>query len=244
MNKVGGAFDNKNDRGLVWFLELFRVMGYKEAVFNNEHEGLIVLIDIKSNIESFKEIRNDRDALNFVSIIDDVIEYWSKFLINGHTHFVVIGKNRFLLAIPNIYEEAIQNGKLDIYDEEFVVHVKVWKKFVTSDFKSILYSNEKGNLIDNFIQLLIGNPGPYTDVVYDKSKEPFNMDVLLKLFTSEELVKYNDRQLIADLLTIINGEYTNHKSFLKSAFQGRTEVKQKEKKLIDSWFKLFHYWLI
>mgnify|MGYP001447241621 CR=1 FL=1 len=244
LEKVGGAFDNKNDRGLVWFLELFRVMEYKDAVFNNEHEGLIVLIDIKSNIESFVELRNDRDALGFESVIDDVIEYWSKFLKNGHTHFVIIGKNRFLLAIPKIYEDAVQSGKLEIYNEEFVVLVKVWKKLVTSDFKSILYSNEKGNLIDNFIQLLIGNPGPYTDFVYDKSKEPFNMDVLLKLFNSEELVKYEDRQLIADLLTIINGEYTNHKSFLKKAFRERKEVTPKDRKLVDSWFKLIHYWLI
>ena len=244
LTKVGGAFDNKNDRGLVWLLELLRVSGYKNAVFNNEHEGLIVLIDIQSNIKSFKELKDMKDSLIYTSIIDDVIAYWSSFLKNGHTHFVVIGKNRFLLAIPSIYHEAIEDGKLEMYNDEFVVDVKVWKKFVTSDFKSTLYKNEKGNFIDNDIQMLIGNPSPYTDVVYELTKTPFNVDVLKNLFKSEELLAYMDRQLIADLLTILNGEYTNLKPFLKNAFESRRTVTQREKTLINRWFKLHHYWFI
>ena len=70
--------DDVSDRGIVWVTEPNRVESYRQSLYDTTHIGVIGLIDLKSNIESFKKLLKDIDFLSYKDEIEKEIEYWSK----------------------------------------------------------------------------------------------------------------------------------------------------------------------
>jgi len=225
LGKVCMAYDDESDRGIVWVTESWRVLSYKKSILNGSHIGIIGLIDLKSNIESFKELLNDIEWEDCLDEIQSEINYWQQFVNNGFDFFVIVGKNRSLYAIPTIYAESIIGGKYEQLKEKFFVEVKVWTKYVTKSFKTELYRNEKQNMKDTLLMELIGWQSPITNMIYRLTKIDLAKRILPELFDFDKRVLYQDRELVLDCYALYCEKYGDT-DWIKTQFEKSIKIKK------------------
>ena len=242
LTKVGCAYDDESDRGIVWVTEPERVSSYRDSVFQSDHMGIIGFVDLKSNIKSFEDLKEDADFLNFHNEIQSVIDYWSSYCYdkNGDVKFpyyVIVGKNRGIYAIPTIYSEAVMKNLLSVYDAKFEVDVKVYDKFMTKGWKTSIYRNEKNNFDDSEIMELIGYDAPMTKFVYDYVKK--QKDVLWGWFNEKARVLYQDRFWILELYSAFYDKYGS-KEWRVKQFRDNIKINKNFKPVIDEFFKWYN----
>jgi hypothetical protein len=225
LGKVCMAYDDESDRGIVWVTEPWRVPSYKKSILNGSHIGIIGLIDLKSNIESFKYLLNDIEWEDCLDEIQSEINYWQQFVDNGFDFFVIVGKNRSLYAIPTIYAESIIGGKYEQLKEKFFVEVKVWTKYVTKSFKTELYRNEKQNMKDTLLMELIGWQSPITNMIYRLTKIDLAKRILPELFDFDKRVLYHDRELVLDCYALYCEKYGDN-DWIKTQFEKSIKIKK------------------
>ena len=241
LSKVGCAYDDESDRGIVWVTEPDRVWSYMKSVFSQEHMGIIGFVDLESNIESFKKLKQEPDFIEFHNEIQSIIDYWSLYCYdeNGNVKFpyyVIVGKNRGIYAIPTIYLKAVTENSLDIYDKKFQVDVKVYDEYMTKGWKTSIYRNEKNNFDDSEIMELIGYDAPMTKFVYDYVKE--QKDVLWGWFGEKARVLYQDRFWILELYSAFHDKFGN-KEWRVKQFEKSLKIHKDFKVVMDEFFKWY-----
>ncbi len=241
LNKVCMAYDDESDRGIVWITEPWRVLSYKKSVLNGSHIGIIGLIDLKSNIESFEELLKDIDWEDCKEEIESEIEYWKSFYQDGkgHRYFVIVGKNRSLYAIPTIYAQSVLDGQYNQLKEKFFVEVKVWTKYVTKSFKTELYRNEKNNMKDTPLMELIGWESPITSLIYKETKSDLARKVIPVMFKFDKRVLYQDREVTLDAYSLYCNKYIGYKDWVKQHFEKSLKIQKVGKVTFDKVWELF-----
>lgn len=247
LKKVCMAYDDISDRGIVWVTEPYRVESYKQSLLDQTHVGVIGLIDLKTNIESFKKLLKDVDFLSYKEELEKEIEYWSKYYKDGegHSYFVIIGKNRSLYAIPKIYQDIFEQFGVEqgtkILKEKFFVEVKVYSDFVTRDYKTALYRNEKNNFKDTDLMEWIGFPSPITDLLSEKTKTKLSKEVFKRMFEVDARIKYIDRELVLDCYSLFLNKYGD-KNWMKKQFEDAIKLNTKFSPSFTFFLNLYKHW--
>lgn len=247
LKKVCMAYDDVSDRGIVWVTEPHRVDSYKESLLDQTHVGVIGIIDLKSNIESFQKLLTDVNFLSHKDEIEEEISYWSNYYqeSKGHEYFVIIGKNRSLYAIPKIYEDILDQFGTEqgtkILKEKFFVEVKVYPEFVTREYKTALYRNEKNNFKDTDLMEWIGFPSPITDLLSEQTKTKLAKEVFKKMFDIDGRIKYIDRELVLDCYSLFQNKY-GEKNWMKKQFEDKIKLNTKFTSSFTFFLKLYKQW--
>jgi len=217
------AYDSMVDRFITWFKEQYRIKSYERSLKVGSHIGLIGLIDLKSNIESLESIKSNPQFIDYQEELQAEIDYWKSYYYeeDGKTirfrYYVIVGKNRSLLAIPKIYEEYVVSN-LELIQNILELDIKVWKKFVSREFKTELYRNEKNNMKDTDLQEYIGYGGPMAEFLSQYPQEKLPKSVLPHLFKDDDFLMIYDRELLCELYAVHCGMYGHGKSneFIKN----------------------------
>lgn len=247
LKKVCMAYDDISDRGIVWVTEPNRVESYRQSLYDTTHIGVIGLIDLKSNIESFNKLLKDVEFLSYKDEIEKEIQYWSKYYKDGkgHNHFVFIGKNRSLYAIPKIYQDILEQFGIEqgtkILKEKFFVEVKTYTELVTRDYKTALYRNEKNNFKDTDLMEWIGFPSPITDLLSEKTKTKLGKDVFKRMFDVTARIKYIDRELVLDCYSVFQNKYGD-KNWMKKQFEDAIKLNTKFTPSFTFFLNLYNHW--
>jgi len=247
LKKVCMAYDDVSDRGIVWVTEPIRVQKYKETLLDITHTGIISLVDLKTNIELFQTLLLDTDFLKYKKEIEEEIEYWSKYYKDGkgHRYFVIIGKNRSLYAIPKIYGDILEQFGTEqgtkILKEKFFVEVKVYSRYVTREYKTALYRNEKDNLKDTDLMEWIGYGSPIGDLLAKETRTKLGKEVFRTFFKINQLILYKDRELTLDCYSIFQNQYGNT-NWMKKQFEDKIKLNTKFKESFTFFLNVYKHW--
>jgi hypothetical protein len=243
------AYDSAVDRFITWFKEIHRVDSYEKSLRNASHVGTIGIIDLKQNIDSLESLVSDNEFLDFKDELIEEINYWKSYYYeaDGKTikfkYYVIIGKNRTLLAIPKIYEKYVEQGNIESVSKLLEIDLKIWTKFVSREFKTELYRNEKNNMKDTELQELIGWGGPFVDFIHLYPKKKLPAKVIRNIFSDDALLMIKDRDLIVDFYLILHNKLHDNE-FKRNMFIKGTKVRNDFEKYLNFWFNLIQAWLV
>lgn len=243
------AYDSAVDRFITWFKEIHRVDSYEKSLRNASHVGTIGIIDLKLNIESLELLMLDNDFLDYKDELIEEINYWKSYYYeaDGKTvkfkYYIIIGKNRTLLAIPKMYEKYVEQNNIETVSKLLEIDLKVWTKFVSREFKTELYRNEKNNMKDTELQELIGWGGPLVDFIHLYPKKKLPSKVINNIFSGDALLMIKDRDLIVDFYLILHGKLHDNE-FKRNLFIKGTKVRTDFEKYLNFWFSLIQAWLL
>jgi hypothetical protein len=243
LSKVCMAYDDVSDRGLVWVTEKHRVESYRKTLFKHTHVGIIGLIDLQLNIESFQRLIKDPNYLIYKEELEDEIKYWSKYYKDGEGHrfFVFIGKNRSLYALPIIYQNTLKDYPdtgINILKQKYFIKVELYTEYVTKEYKTELYRNEKDNFKDTPIMEWIGYNSPITDLVNDETKTILAKSIMPKMFKIDKRIKYEDRQLVLDCYSLLHNKYGDNE-WAKSQFKEGYKIHPKFKTIFKYFLNVY-----
>jgi hypothetical protein len=250
LNVVCMAYDSMVDRFITWFKEQHRIKSYEKSLKVGSHIGTIVLIDLKSNIESLESLKTIKEFVYYKEEIQSEIDYWKSYYYekDGKTirfrYYVIVGKNRSLLAIPKIYEEYVMSNIAHI-QESLEVDVKIFTKFVSREFKTELYRNEKNNMKDTPLQELIGYGGPMAEFIAIYPKEKLPKSILHHLFKEEDFLMIKERELISDLYAVHCGMYGrgNSAQFIEKQFVDGLKIQANFESYLNFYFNVIKAWI-
>jgi len=251
LDVVGMAYDSMVDRFITWFLQPHRVDSYEKSLKQGSHIGVIGIIDLKSNIDSLEELKTLNEFLEYEEELQSEIDYWKSYFYekDGKTvkfrYYVIVGKNRSLFAIPKIYEKYFEKGTLEKVSSLFQIDVKIWTKFVSREFKTELYRNEKNNMKDTKLQELIGWGGPLVEFISTYPQKELVKTVISHLFNDDQLLMIMDREMLVDCYGIHAGEYgsSNINNWTELQFEKGIKVNKEFESNLDYFFNVLNAWI-
>jgi hypothetical protein len=251
LNVVCMGYDSMVDRFITWFKEQYRIKSYEKSLKNSSHIGTIGLIDLKSNIESLESLKTDSTFIDYQEELQSEIDYWKSYYYekDGKTvrfrYYVIFGKNRSLLAIPKIYEDCITKNNIDLIKNVLELEIKVWTKFVSREYKTELYRNEKNNMKDTDLQELIGYGGPMAEFIAKYPQEKLPKTVLPHLFKDDDFLMIYDRELLCELYSVHSNMYGHGKSneFIRKQFIDGLKIQSTFPTYLNFYFNVIKAWV-
>jgi hypothetical protein len=234
-----GAFiDRRVDRRAMWCLEPQRIGEWFDAVCSKLDFNYIRLVDNQKNAEAFEELMFDVNfGLHEQAISREINEWRTRAEKNKTSPY--IGKNRYILAIPENVERLAKRGTLQNYAWS-------WKYKVYTETGPInrmqlidIYRIEKSNYKDTSIQELLGHPGPMATFVCKMSED--NRPVVESLWSTKKIMKDDDRAFNAKAIQLMNnriGLDEREKLFMNKRF----EITSPMSKCLQSTYDIFGDW--
>jgi hypothetical protein len=250
LNVVCMAYDSMVDRFITWFKEQHRVKSYEKSLRYASHNGVIGIIDLESNIQSLESLKLDSEFINYKEELQSEIDYWKSYYYEEDDktvrfrYYVIFGKNRSLFAIPRIYEEYVLSN-IDVINNLLELEIKVWTKYVSREFKTQLYRDEKNNMKDTLLQELIGYGGPMAEFIALYPQEKLSKSVLPHLFKDVDLLMIKDRELLCELYSIHCGMYGHGASwdFIEKQFKEGSKLQSNFSNYLNFYFNVIKAWI-
>lgn len=205
------AWDNYQDRDLVWTTEKGMISDYIEGVKRHCTNNPINIISLKENVDSLSE--SETRKLQY----KDDIEYFQKFIDKGYQYFIFIGKNRTTLPIfqiwkgikeglPafNIFKEKNENGDY-IYNVEY----KIFDRHMDSEWKGEFYRAEKTIYHDTEMMMKISYDCPINKWIYNWAEDEDNRLEFSKTWNEDAFTLAKPKEFIDECMY-----YQKNKNYL------------------------------
>lgn len=207
------GWDDLHDRDVVWNTTPNMSDDFIQGIEDFTVINPFCIIDLGSNIKTLDPVEERED-----------IRYWETQQ-KKNDFFVFVGKNRTLTAIYKVWLSLVNGETTYESIKDYLIEYKLFDKNFTLKWKGEIYRGEKTQYPDSEIMMLVSYPCQIGTWIYNYvkglpglskdgkvSKKNLNkgkLSILKNIFKPDNIVKYEHRQLIFDLMLYVKNRSLN-----------------------------------